>query len=153
MAAPTVTLDTPTALRIGNGQFGVLSGSVTVAAYDTAHPEVTAITGKFKSSALLRVMAAGLSTNGYAINWDHTTKSFKANRAAVTVANPTISTTSAAAAGLALGVTSGAIVTSGSAVTGITGVVQGAVAVAAPTEAGAVNVGTFDFIAIGQLGL
>lgn len=154
MAAPTVTLDTPRALRLGNSQFGMVSGAVSVTSYDTAHPEVTAITGHFKSGGTIRVTANGMSTGGYTMYWDHTSKSFKAYQATVTVANPTISTTSAAAAGLALGVTSGAIVTSGSSVSGVTGVVQGAVAVTAPTEASAAaNVGAFDFIAVGQLGL
>lgn len=153
MAVPAVTLDFPRVCRIGNTAMGILSGSVNVSAYDTADPEVTAITGKFKTGGKLRVCCNGLSSNGFSILWNPTTKSFQAFRAAVTVANPTMTTVTNAGTAGADGIYQHAgVLNQPTGTTGITGIVQGAVAVAAPTEAGAVNVGTFDFIAVGQMG-
>jgi hypothetical protein len=151
MAAPTVALDYPKPARLGNTPMGVVSGLVTISSYDTAHPAVTAITGVFKPSGLLRVVPNGESSNGYTVRWDHATDSFKAYLPAGTVANPTISAGSGSA-GVALGVTSGALTISGGA-TGVTGVIAGGFTGSGATEAGAAaNVGTVEFIAVGQLG-
>jgi hypothetical protein len=110
MAAPAVTLDFPIAQRVGNRVCGLISGTVNITSYDTAHPAVPAITGLFKPSGKLRVSPVGVSSNGYAIRWDNATNSFKA-----------YSSNGAAPAAL----------------------------VEAPNTTA---VGTFDFIAMGQLG-
>jgi hypothetical protein len=78
MAVPAVTLDFPIAQRVGNRVCGLVSGSVNVTAYDTAHPALTALTGLFKPSGKLRVSPTGVSSNGYAVRWDNATNSFKA---------------------------------------------------------------------------
>lgn len=78
MAAPTITLDTPRPARLGNTQFGVASGLMVMSSYDTAHPEVTSITGMFQSGSVARVCPDGISTGGYALTWDAATKSVKA---------------------------------------------------------------------------
>lgn len=79
MAAPTVTLDYPKPARLGNTAMGVLSGSVDITSYDTAHPEVTAITGHFLPDGLLRVTPNGVSSSGdFLVAWDATSKSFLA---------------------------------------------------------------------------
>lgn len=78
MAAPAVTLDFPIAQRVGNRVCGLISGSVNVTSYDTAHPALTALTGLFKPSGKLRVCSTGTSTGGFSIGWDVATKSFKA---------------------------------------------------------------------------
>lgn len=77
MAAPAVTLDFPFAVRIGNTAMGILSGSVNITSYDDAHPEVTAITGHFKSGGLLRVVCDNVSDTPLFVSWDAVTKSFK----------------------------------------------------------------------------
>jgi hypothetical protein len=110
MAVPAITLDFPIAQRVGNRVCGLISGSVNITSYDTAHPAVTALTGLFKPSGKLRVSPVGVSSNGYAIRWDNATNSFKA-----------YSSNGAAPAAL----------------------------VEAPNTTA---VGTFDFIAMGQLG-
>lgn len=74
MAVPTVTLDPRTPVRLGNTPFGMLDGGCTTASYDTAHPAVTAITGKFKVAP--RVTVSGVTSNGFLVRWDATTSSF-----------------------------------------------------------------------------
>ena len=76
MAAPPVTLDTPHAARVGNTQFGVAAGDVTVSSYDTAHPAVSAITGLFKSGGSVTVCPNGATNSGYIARWDDSTSSF-----------------------------------------------------------------------------
>ncbi|SRR6266851_977381 len=85
MAVPTITLDMPRVTRLGNTQFGVLSGQVAISSYDTAHPAVAAITGKFKDTVLLRVLSGAVSTLGFWVAWDRATLSFKAYTSAGTV--------------------------------------------------------------------
>lgn len=76
MAAPTITLDQRFPLGVDAKPFGIISGTAAIASYDTAHPEVTAITGKFRTGTA-RVFCGG-SSNGFLVQWDATTKSFKA---------------------------------------------------------------------------
>jgi hypothetical protein len=78
MAVPAVTLDFPIAQRVGNRVCGLISGSINVTAYDTAHPALTVLTGLFKPAGKLRVSPVGVSSNGFAIRWDNATNSFKA---------------------------------------------------------------------------
>jgi hypothetical protein len=78
MAVPAVTLDFPIAQRVGNRPCGLISGSINITSYDTAHPALTALTGLFKPSGKLRVVATGVSSNGYVLRWDNATNSFKA---------------------------------------------------------------------------
>jgi predicted transcriptional regulator len=61
-------------VRLGNTPFGILSGIVTIGSYDTAHPEVVAITKKFK--VVPHVTVSGVSSLIYLVRWDATTKSF-----------------------------------------------------------------------------
>lgn len=82
MAVPTVALDFPVANRVGNTAMGVLSGKVTISSYDTAHPEVTAISKKFLAGGKLQVIPEGVSSLGYVVEWDTATKSFKAYKPA-----------------------------------------------------------------------
>lgn len=110
MAVPILTFDTPIQQRIGNRPFGLVSGSVSITSYDTAHPAVTLLTGKFKPSGLLRVVCGGVSSLGFAVTWDKATSSFKAFNS------------------------------------------NGASPAALNEAANAANVGTFDFIAMGQMG-
>ncbi|SRR5258706_9285133 len=77
MAVPTVTLAIRSPVRVGNTPIGVIHGSVTAASYDTAHPALTALTGKFRSATGL-IVVAGASSAGWAIQWDVATSSFKA---------------------------------------------------------------------------
>lgn len=98
MAVPTVTLDYPTPSRIGNRAVGVIAGSVTIGTYDTAHPEVTAITGKFISGGKLQVIPEGVSSLGLVVEWDTTTKSFKAYKPAT----PAVTVSAGAIAAAAL---------------------------------------------------
>lgn len=110
MAVPALTFDFPIQQRIGNRSSGLISGSVNVTSYDTAHPAVTALTGKFKPGGLLRVVCGGVSSGGFAVTWDKTTSSFKAYNS------------------------------------------NGASPAALNEAANAAAVGTFDFIAMGQMG-
>lgn len=174
MAVPTTTLDVAAPARLGNTPMGVISGTVNVSSYDTAHPEVTAITGKFIAGGALRVCPNGLSSGGYMIQWDDTSKSFKAYRAAGTVAAGTVTSTGTISSA-SISMTSAGTVTNPVGVSGAGLVLQGGTAnvtsgitgsvastgtvgaqsftVGSPTEATAsANVGTFDFIAVGRIG-
>lgn len=204
MAVPSVTLDTPKPSRLGNSVMGVLSGSVNVSSYDTSHPAVSAITGLFIGSGLLRVTPNGLSSSGYLIRWDKASNSFKAYvpgattltpaaagaASAVTVGSSPFTYTSAAAWGEEIlldanGATSTFIVSRGGYSTGartltslngqsvvlfsgdtlaltytvatpimekLPFAIPAAAEAAAEVEAAnAANLGTFDFIAVGQI--
>jgi hypothetical protein len=85
MAVPTIILDFPKPSRLGNTAMGVLSGQMEAESYDTAHPAVASITGKFLAGGKLRVMCAPVTENGYFVAWDHVTSSFKAYTTAGTV--------------------------------------------------------------------
>jgi hypothetical protein len=110
MAVPAITLDFPIVQRVGNRPAGLISGSINVTAYDTAHPALTALTGLFKPSGKLRVTTTGVSSAGYSIRWDNATNSFKAYSS------------------------------------------NGAAPAAMAEAPNGTAVGTFDFIAMGQLG-
>ena len=168
MAAPTVTLDFPVPGRLGNTVVGVLSGSVNISSYDTAHPEVTGITHHFLSGGFLKVAVSGLSSNGYLVYWDSTTKSFKAyTSGSVTAGTITASGTvnmsagSAGSGGVAdvMAVSGTALVTSGghATITGATftgspSTLSGVTAGAGAEASASTNVGTVGFIAVGQRG-
>lgn len=77
MAVPVITFGARFAARSGNTPMGVIHGSAVHASYDTAHPAVTALTGKFRSTTGL-IVVAGASSNGWAMQWDVATSSFKA---------------------------------------------------------------------------
>lgn len=154
MAVPAVTLDTPRPGRLGNTPMGVLSGSVNISSYDTAHPAVVAITGLFLPSGKLRVAVCGVSSNGYGVTWDPVTKSFKAYKTAGTVSAPVLTISSGTAATHPLGVNSaGGVIVSDASYGNVGGISVPTLTGTADSEvAGAVNVGTCDFIAVGQLG-
>lgn len=154
--AATVTLDTPKALRMGSTRYGVLFGQVDVTNYNTSLEEVAGITGKFRSAP--RVMLGGLSSNGYVVKWDRTSKSVKAYRVPTITASssaPTITT------GTDAGVTE-PMYTNGGALTQTTGA-AGITGVQAPTitvsgsgaalsqAANDTNIGSVDFCAVGLI--
>lgn len=148
MAVPTVALDFPRPSRLGNTPMGLNSGLVTISSYDTAHPEVIAVTGQFLPGGKLRVAPNGLSSNGYMVFWDAVTKSFKAYKLAGTA---TLNVSSGTPGTHPLGVTSGGgVVVSDATYASIGGIAFNGLAA---TEASAAdNVGTVQFIAVGQLG-
>lgn len=143
--AATVTLDFPRAGRLGSSPFGVLTGVCNLTNYNSTLAELTTITKAFRPDGVLRVVADGLSSNGYAIKWDTAGKAFKAYR----TATPLMTTASGNPDTHALGVTGAA----GTPVsdTIYTGIVVGP---AAPlVEAGDdTNIGTFNFHVVGQMG-
>lgn len=73
----SVTLDMLHTYMIGNSPFGVLSGIANLTSYSQTKAELTAITGQFKPSGLLRVVFDGLSSNGYVTRWSATDKAIK----------------------------------------------------------------------------
>lgn len=154
MAIPTVTLDTPKPGRLGNSPMGVLSGSVNISSYDTAHPEVTTITKAFLPAGKLRVTVCAFSSNGYIVFWDATSKSFKAYRPSGTSGAQTLNISSGTPATHPLGVTSGGgVLVSDASYASVGGISVPSFTAGAGTEATAsTNVGTCDFIAVGQLG-
>lgn len=77
--AATVTLDFPHSQRIGNSAIGVMSGSCDLTNYNTTQSELTAITRKFRSGGILRVIGE-VSSNGYVIKWNGTSLAFEAYR-------------------------------------------------------------------------
>lgn len=167
--AATVTLDTPRPGRLGSSPMGVLSGTCNLTNYNTTQAEITTITKAFKPDGKLRVVADGLSSNGYVVKWDVTAKAFKAYRAgaatvtpsgSITASAPTITTTTGTPATAPIGVESDALTQTAGA-SGITGVqaptitdsrtfsaAAGALA-QAPNDT---NIGTFNFIVVGQMG-
>lgn len=167
--AATVTLDTPKPGRLGNSPMAVLSGTVNLTNYNSTLAELTAITKAFLPSGKLRVVPAGLSSLGYVIAWDSTNKAFVAYRAGssvvtptgtITASAPTITTATGNPATAPVGVIAGALAQTAGA-TGITGVQApvitdsrtfAAAAGALAQAANDTNIGTFDFIAVGQLG-
>lgn len=147
--AATVTLDAPKPGRLGNTPMGVLSGTCNLTNYNTTQAEITTITKAFLTGGKLRVVADGLSSLGYVCKWDTTAKAFKAYRQGG--GTGTITTSSGNPATHPLGVTgaSGSLV-SDTIYTGVTGVVTtGAALVEAASDT---NIGTFNFIIVGQLG-
>jgi len=169
--AATVTLDTPRPGRLGNTPMGVLSGTCNLTNYNSTLTAITAITKAFLPGGTLTVVPNGISSEGFIIAWDATGHAFRAYGTAgaditvgsgtITAANPTLSTTSGNPATHPLGVVSGGAIVSDAAYTNITGVIAGAITDTRTlsTAAGAIaqasndtNVGTFTFLAIGQLG-
>jgi hypothetical protein len=139
----TVTLDSRPG-RLGNSPFGVVGGTCNLSNYNQTLAELTTITKAFLPSGLLRVVADGLSSNGYAVKWDTTGKAFKAYY----TATPLL-TTASGSVSHAMGVTASSGTLISDAI--YTGVVGGPAA--ALTEcASDVNVGTFNFMIVGQLG-
>lgn len=142
--AATVTLDFPRAGRLGSSPFGVLTGVCNLTNYNSTLAELTTITKAFRPNGVLRVVADGLSSNGYAIKWDTAGKAFKAYRTATP-----LMTTASGSVSHALGVTASSGTMISDAI--YTGAVVGP---AAPlVEAGDdTNIGTFNFHIVGQMG-
>lgn len=168
--AATVTLDTPKPGRLGNTSMGVLSGTVNITNYNSTLVALTAITKAFLPGGKLTVVPNGISSNGFIPTWNAAGSSFRAYAAgsgtvtpsggSITASAPTITTATGNPATAPVGVVTGALAqTSGA--TGITGV-QAPIITDTRTftaDAGAlaqasndVNVGSFTFIAVGQLG-
>src|SRR3990167_6876595 len=75
--AATVALATPKISKLGVG-IALLAGRITLSNYNTTHAEITGITGKFKSAVAPTVILDGISSNGYPVAWNPTTKAVKA---------------------------------------------------------------------------
>ena len=147
--AATVTLDTPKPGRLGNSPMGVLSGTCNLSNYNTTQSEITTITKAFLPNGKLRVVADGLSSNGYAVKWDTTAKAFKAYRVGTGTGTLTIASGTAATHPVGVSGASGNLVSD----TTYSGIGTVATAAAALAEAANdINVGTFNFIVVGQLG-
>lgn len=167
--AATTALDYPKPGQLGNLNIGVVSGTCDLTNYNDTVVENTTITNAFLPDGILRVVPNGISSNGFIISWDATSKAFRAYATVgaavsvaggtITMADPTITTVNGNPAIAPIGVVAGELVqTVGAA--DITGV-QASVITDTRTftaDAGAlaeasddVDVGTFDFIAIGQL--
>lgn len=142
--AATVTLDSPTPGRLGNTPFGVIGGTCDLTNYNQTLAEITAITGMFLPGGKIRVIADTLTSNGYAVKWDTTGKAFKAYRT-----NTPLLTSASGTVSHPLGATasSGTIVADAI----YTGVVVGPAAALAEV-ASDINIGTFNFVVVGQLG-
>jgi len=140
----TVTLDSPRPGRLGNSPFGVVGGTCNLSNYNSTLAEITGITGLFLPGGKLRVVADGLSSNGYACKWDTTGKAFKAYRSATP-----LMTTASGSVSHAVGATASDGTMISDAI--YTGVVVGP---AAPLSevANDIDIGTFNFIVVGQLG-
>ena len=139
----TVTLDSPTPGRLGNSPFGVVSGTCNLSNYNQTLAEITTITRLFRPGGKLRPIADGLTSNGYAVKWDTTGKAFKAYR----TATPLL-TSASGAVDHPLGATasSGTIIADAI----YTGVVVGPAA-ALSEVASDIDIGTFNFVVVGQL--
>ena len=168
--AATVVLDTPRPARLGNTPMGVLSGSCHVTNYNQTPVAISAITKAFLPGGKLTVVPNGISSGGFIMAWDAATTAFRAYGAVgtgitvgsgtITASAPTITTGTNATTTAPVYVNSGAL-TETTGATGITGVqapiitdtrglstATGAIAQAASDQ----DLGTFTFLAIGQLG-
>ena len=156
MAVATVVSPLNRAERISR-RLGVYTGYASIATYTTCTactaitryfvPTSNGTTGGF-TNGICSVDIAGPTSLGYIVKWDYTTGGFKAFYPSVGT-TPTISVpvTSGTTAGGALFLTSGggfSAITAGSVGCNVTAIVN-----AAGSEAGAVNIGTFGFVAIG----
>ena len=145
----TVTLDVPRPGRLGNTPMGVIGGSCNLSNYNQTLAEITAITGLFLTGGKLRVIADGLSSNGYVCKWDTTSKAFKAYRQGGGTGTLTIA--SGTAATHAVGVSgAGGTLVSDTTYSGIGTVsTTGTALVEAASDT---DIGTFNFLVVGQLG-
>lgn len=73
--AASVTLDIPEARHLAPGVKAVW-GKCAISNYNQTGAEITGITGLFVTTP--RVVAEGLSSNGYLVRWDETDKAFHA---------------------------------------------------------------------------
>jgi hypothetical protein len=128
---------------------GVLSGTCNLSNYNQTLAEITTITKAFLTGGKLRVVADGLTSNGYVVKWDTTGKAFKAYRqgggtGTLTIASGTATTHPVGVSGAA-----GTLVSD----TTYSGIGTVATTGAALTEAASdTDIGTFNFIIVGQLG-
>lgn len=74
--AAAVTLTTPNAAKFGNGGYRLLAGQCTISNYNSTLAEISGISKMFKSGAPMTVVC-DVSTNGYIVRWDRTSKAFK----------------------------------------------------------------------------
>jgi hypothetical protein len=168
--AQTTTLDYPKPGQLGNLPVGVISGTCNLTNYNSTLAEITTITKAFLPGGKLRVVPNGISSGGFIMKWDATGKAFRAystvgaavtpSGGSITASAPTITTATGNPATAPVGVVTGALAQTAGA-TGITGVQAPtitdtrtftAAAGALAESSNDVNVGTFDFVAVGQLG-
>ena len=198
-----VTFDLYKAARIGSTPMGLISGTVNLSVYSQTKTALAALTGKFLTGGLLRVVPDGISSLGYMVRWSKADSAFRVYgpgaitpalaapgaAAAITPPSSAAAYTNADAVPITVIITGG---TSTHAVIGRTngsftsadvatvnpivahldvgdtltvtysvagtwtklpfGAVTASAAAAAAEVANSTNVGTFDFIAMGQMG-
>lgn len=76
--AATVTSAQPKAAAIGQQKLGVFAGSVNITNYNQTNAAITAITGKFRT---VIAVVAGITDEGYFLEWNAANTSFKAWKA------------------------------------------------------------------------
>ena len=142
---------------------GIFAGKVSVSEYATTLVEITGITKFFKPTSnattggfgdgIVTVQLEGPSSLGYLAQWDYTTGSLKcfyvdkATTPTGTVALTGSAAMSAAGVTVLWNQTTGVLGNTGTA--GTAPIVINALVAAAASECGAINVGTFGFVAIG----
>lgn len=133
----SVTLDGFRAERISKN-LSLISGVVDLTTYHATGVEIEEITDYFTN--LLRCIADSMSDNGYHIRWNTTDKCFHAFYG---------NTEASAVAGLTIASSGGANITDGQIVTVTAGFRSKIDKIAAGEVADGVDVGEFNFIAIG----
>jgi hypothetical protein len=174
--AATVTLDTPRPGRLGNTSMGVISGSCHITNYNSTAVAIAAITKAFLPGGKLTVVPNGISSAGFIMAWNAAASAFKAYGTAgaditvgagsITADPPTLVVASGTAATHPVGMStvggSHFVSDAGYSVSGSGGgwtagaitdtrtlsTAAGAIAEASNDQ----DVGTFTFLAIGQLG-
>lgn len=153
--AATVTLPDIRAKKLAATGLGILRGTINVTNYNQTLAEITALTGYFRSAPT--VILGGLSSLGYSVAWDTTSKSVKAWYpfgahthdllfiGGIAATEPVV---------IAGGDTLGKNAATNRTIAGATSATKGGVVTAATTAAGVevasdVNVGIVSFIAIG----
>lgn len=133
---------------------GVYAGNCNLSNYNSTLAEITAITKKFQS--VVAVVAEGVSDTGYLIKWDATSKAFKAYYPAPQHSHGLIVTKGAIGANLEVGLSADAAAATlnnntiaATLTLNAPDPVANAAAAAGTEVANDVDVGAFDFIAVG----
>lgn len=146
--AATVTLDTPRPGRLGNSPMGVLSGTCNLTNYNSTLVEITTITKAFLPGGKLRVVADGLTSNGYVVKWDTSGKAFKAYRQGAGTGVLNVASGNPDTHALGVSGNAGTLI-SDDVYASITGVVTAVSALAEVADD--IDIGTFNFLVVGQL--
>lgn len=150
--AQTTTLPDLKAKKIAATGLGILRGSIALSNYNSTLAEITEITGKFRSAPT--VLLGAVSSLGYLVAWDTTSKAIKAFYPMPAHTHTLHFQTSAAAnavtaAANALRTSAAAFDVAGVANSSGEGGVVNATAIPGGEVAADVNVGTVQFVAFG----